>query len=43
MLTQADINLLVTMGSLGIFGIGFISFMWWQEKRLENLEKKSKK
>lgn len=31
------------MGCIGVFVVGFISFMWWQEKRLENLEKKHKK
>lgn len=43
MFTEADIRALITIFLLAFFAIGFISFMWWQEKRLENLEKKHKK
>lgn len=42
-LSQAEMNLIITYVGLGIFIIGFTTFMMWQEKKLKDLEKKAKK
>lgn len=43
MLSAYDIQTLLIMGSLGLFCVGFISFMMYQEKKLSDLEKKAKR
>jgi|GEM_PF-1142859 hypothetical protein len=43
MITDFDLKIIIPMLSICIFVISFLSFMIWQEKKLENLEKKSKK
>lgn len=37
-LSPYDVKIMVTMGSIGLFVVGFISFMMYQEKRLKDLE-----
>jgi hypothetical protein len=43
MLTEADLQMIIPMLGVGFVVFTVITFLMWQEKRLENLEKKSKK